>query len=98
MCVFYRPSEMYFADITEALIRKKNLTPPLPEEWVLVLGDLSMVLPLDRTVESLMGNVQLALVRKEWAQTHGLAVAKANERLGGDPSSKSLQKYAMDSC
>lgn len=79
---------MYFADITEALIRKKNLNPPDPAEWVLVLGDLSMVLPLDRTVESLMGNVQLALVRKGWAQTHGLAVVKANERLGGDPSSE----------
>jgi hypothetical protein len=79
---------MYFADITENLIHRRHLNPADPSEWVLVLGDLSMVLPLDRTVESLMGSVDLALVRKGWAQKHGLAVGKANERLGGDPSSE----------
>lgn len=79
---------MYFADIIELLIYKKSLKPSNSGEWVLALGDLSMVLPLDRTVESLMGTVNLALVRKSWAQSHGLAVNTTAERLGGDPNSR----------
>lgn len=81
------PSEMYFADIIEVLTERKRLDPPQPSEWVLVLADLSMVLPLDRTVESLMGSVDLALVRKSWAESRGLKTGGKNgERRGGDPN------------
>lgn len=84
-----RPSEMYFADMIEVLIKKRRLQPSEPSEWALMLGDLSMVLPLDRTVESLMGSVDLAMVTKSWAETHGFATGGRNgERRGGDPSSK----------
>jgi hypothetical protein len=82
---------MYFADIIEVLITKKRLSPSEPSEWALLLGDLSMVLPLDRTVESLMGNVDLALVTKSWAEDKGLSTGGRNgERRGGDPSSESV--------
>lgn len=84
------PSEMYFADIIEVLTERKRLDPPQPSEWVLVLADLSMVLPLDRTVESLMGSVDLALVRKSWAESRGLKTGGKNgERRGGDPNGES---------
>lgn len=86
---FHRPSEMYFADMIEVLIKKRRLQPSEPSEWALMLGDLSMVLPLDRTVESLMGTVDLAMVTKSWAETNGFATGGRNgERRGGDPSSK----------
>jgi hypothetical protein len=80
---------MYFADMIEVLIKKRRLQPSEPSEWALMLGDLSMVLPLDRTVESLMGSVDLAMVTKSWAETHGFATGGRNgERRGGDPSSR----------
>jgi hypothetical protein len=85
----FRPSEMYFADMIEVLIKKRRLQPSEPSEWALMLGDLSMVLPLDRTVESLMGSVDLAMVTKTWAETNGFATGGRNgERRGGDPSSR----------
>ncbi|KAJ9103924.1 hypothetical protein QFC21_002387 [Naganishia friedmannii] len=87
------PSEMYFADIIEVLIKKKRLSPSEPSEWALLLGDLSMVLPLDRTVESLMGNVDLALVTKSWAEVKGLSTGGRNgERRGGDPSTSIFKR------
>jgi hypothetical protein len=83
---------MYFADMIEVLIKKRRLQPSEPSEWALMLGDLSMVLPLDRTVESLMGNVDLALVSRSWAETNGFSTGGRNgERRGGDPSSKLLR-------
>jgi hypothetical protein len=89
MIHWFRPSEMYFADMIEVLIKKRRLQPSEPSEWALMLGDLSMVLPLDRTVESLMGSVDLAMVTKSWAETHGFATGGRNgERRGGDPSSE----------
>jgi target of rapamycin complex 2 subunit MAPKAP1 len=80
---------MYFADIIALLIRRKHLTPSDPREWVLLLGDASMALPLDRTVESLMGAADLALVRRSWAESHGLvAKGKEGEMRGGNPNSE----------
>lgn len=72
---------MYFADITEQLVRKKRLSNP--KDWVLCLADLSVALPLDRTVASLEGKTDLALVKRAWAEQHGLRVGR---RVGGDPS------------
>lgn len=86
---------MYFADIIETLINQQELEPRDPSEWVLTLGDFSLVLPLDRTVESLMGNVGLALVRWEWARSRGLAVGSANQRLGGDPSGRYCSLFVV---
>ena len=79
---------MYFADIIELLTKRKRLSPSNPREWVLLLGDASMALPLDRTVESLMGAADLALVRRSWAESHGLVSrGKEGEMRGGDPNS-----------
>lgn len=54
-----------------------------PKDWVLCLADLSFVLPTDRTVESLMGVTDLALVKRSWAASHGL---KGGGQRGGDPN------------
>lgn len=76
------PSDMYIADLTEELVRKKRLQNP-PTEWVLCLADLTLALPLDRTVASLEGKHELALVKRQWAAEHGL---NTGDRRGGDPS------------
>lgn len=73
---------MYIADLTEILCRKKRL--PLPaSDWVLCLADLSIAIPVDRTVASLEGQTDLALVRSQWAVERGL---KTGDRRGGDPN------------
>jgi target of rapamycin complex 2 subunit MAPKAP1 len=86
-----RPSDMYIADLTETLCNKKQL--PNPSEWVLCLRDLSIALPLDRTVAGLEGQTQLALVKKQWAMERGLNVGAMR---GGDPSCMS-RLYAENS-
>lgn len=50
---------------------------------MLCLADLSFILPLDRTVESLMGVTDLALVKRAWAVSHGV---KGGAEKGGDPN------------
>lgn len=79
-----RPSDMYIADLTEVLCKKKRLQSP-STDWVLCLADLTLALPLDRTVASLEGRTDLALIRRQWAVEHGLRIG---DRRGGDPSGK----------
>lgn len=73
---------MYIADLTEILCRKKRLAPPYTD-WVLCLADLTLAIPIDRTVASLEGKTDLALVKTQWAVEHGLRIG---DRRGGDPS------------
>ena len=78
---------MYIADLTEILCRKKRL--PLPaSDWVLCLADYSLAIPVDRTVASLEGQTDLALVKAQWAAQKGL---RTGLRRGGDPNGTSLQ-------
>jgi hypothetical protein len=79
---------MYIADLTDVLCKKKRLQPPTTA-WVLCLADLTLVLPLDRTVASLEGRTDLALVRRQWAVEHGLRI---DDRRGGDPSGKASDR------
>ena len=79
---------MYIADLTEVLCSKKRLQSPA-SDWVLCLADLTLALPLDRTVASLEGRTDLALVRRNWALEHGLRIG---DRRGGDPSGTAYPK------
>ncbi|EIW71160.1 hypothetical protein TREMEDRAFT_27794, partial [Tremella mesenterica DSM 1558] len=84
------PSDMYIADLTEVLCKKKRLQSP-SSDWVLCLADLSIALPLDRTVASLEGKTDLALVRRQWAVEHGLRIG---DRRGGDPSASIFKRQS----
>ena len=77
---------MYIADLTDIVVKKKHL-PGFSADWVLCLGNLSLALPLDRTVASLETTTDLALVKRQFAVEHGLRIG---DRRGGDPSSMSL--------
>jgi len=76
---------MYIADLTDIVVKKKHL-PGFSADWVLCLGNLSLALPLDRTVASLETTTDLALVKRQFAVEHGLRIG---DRRGGDPSSTS---------
>ncbi|WVR04695.1 hypothetical protein IAU60_001706 [Kwoniella sp. DSM 27419] len=84
------PSDMYIADLTEVLCKKKRLQMPATD-WVLCLADLTLALPLDRTVASLEGRTNLALVRRQWAKEHGLRI---DDRRGGDPSASIFKRQS----
>nr|ODN93712.1 hypothetical protein L204_04896 [Cryptococcus depauperatus CBS 7855] len=84
------PSDMYIADLTEVLCKKKRLQMPATD-WVLCLADLTLALPLDRTVASLEGRIELALVKRTWAVEHGLRI---DDRRGGDPSASIFKRQS----
>ncbi|KAL1406972.1 Component of a membrane-bound complex containing the Tor2p kinase [Vanrija albida] len=82
------PSDMYIADLTEVLVERKHLQQP-SSDWVLCLADLSFALPLDKTVASLEGKSELALVKRQFAAEYGL---RAADRVGGDPNSSMFKR------
>lgn len=84
------PADMYIADLTEVLCKKKRLQMPATD-WVLCLADLTLALPLDRTVASLGVQTDLALVRRQWAMEHGLRI---DDRRGGDPSASIFKRQS----
>lgn len=56
-------SDRYLADVLETICKRRDLGSP--EKWALVVSDKDIVVPLDRTVESLQGSYDLALVRRQ---------------------------------
>ncbi|WVQ83157.1 hypothetical protein IAT38_005295 [Cryptococcus sp. DSM 104549] len=84
------PADMYIADLVEVLCKKKRLQMPATD-WVLCLADFSLALPLDRTVASMEGRCDLALVKRVWAVEHGLRV---DDRRGGDPSASIFKRQS----
>ncbi|GAA5909723.1 hypothetical protein JCM8208_003855 [Rhodotorula glutinis] len=81
------PSDMYLADVLELILRKRGIRSPA-RDWALVvrLQDGDLVIPLDRTVESLGEQRELELVPR--AQVGPGGVRKSAVAGGGnqDPS------------
>lgn len=63
------PSETYLADVLDLICKKRRLANP--DEWAFVVPDQSIVVPLDRTVESLQGSHDLALVKRSTLGAQG---------------------------
>ncbi len=59
---------MYMQEALEMVCRKRKLDNP--KEYALLLADMSILIPLDRTVASLQGKRELVIIKKS--------------RLGGD--------------
>ncbi|KZT61708.1 SIN1-domain-containing protein [Calocera cornea HHB12733] len=62
-------SETYIADVLEAVCRKRRL--PNSKEWGLMTSDMTIAIPLDRTVASLEGKLSLVLVSRTYLQENG---------------------------
>ncbi|PWN49987.1 hypothetical protein IE53DRAFT_362725 [Violaceomyces palustris] len=71
------PSDMYLADVLEMICKKRQLAHA--DEWALIVPDKSVVVPLDRTVESLQGNHDLALVKRSSLGLQGGAGALSSQ-------------------
>ena len=57
-------TDTYLADILEAVCQKRKEQLGDHKQWVLMLGDQDLVVPLDRTVDSLQGSYNLRLVKR----------------------------------
>lgn len=59
---------MYMQEALELVCRKRKLQNP--KEYALLLGDMSILIPLDRTVASLQGKSDLMLVKRSMLPHH----------------------------
>ncbi|SNX82320.1 related to Stress-activated map kinase interacting protein 1 [Melanopsichium pennsylvanicum] len=84
------PSDMYLADVLEMICRKRHLSNV--DEWALIVPDKSIVVPLDRTVESLQGNHDLALVRR--SSLGALGGAGALSSSSTNPNASIFKRYS----
>lgn len=87
------PSDMYLADVLEMICRKRHLSNV--DEWALIVPDKSIVVPLDRTVESLQGNHDLALVRR--SSLGALGGAGALSSSSTNPNASIFKRYSAAS-
>lgn len=56
-------SDRYLADVLETICKRRDLGSS--DKWAFVVPDKDIIVPLDRTVESLQGNYDLALIRRK---------------------------------
>ncbi|KAJ9477773.1 Target of rapamycin complex 2 subunit AVO1 [Pseudozyma hubeiensis] len=86
------PSDMYLADVLEMICRKRHLSNV--DDWALIVPDKSIVVPLDRTVESLQGNHDLALVRR--SSLGALGGTGALSSSSTNPNASIFKRYSAD--
>ncbi|KAF5364725.1 hypothetical protein D9757_012495 [Collybiopsis confluens] len=70
-------SGMYMAEVLELVCRKRKF--PNPNDYALLLLDVRLFIPLDRTVASLQGKRELMLVKKSMLPQMGVDVMKAGK-------------------
>ena len=63
---------MYMQEVLELVCRKRKIDDP--KDWALLSDDLKILVPLDRTVASLEGNLRLVLVQREMLPDYGFAI------------------------
>ncbi|GAA5823333.1 hypothetical protein JCM5353_008237 [Sporobolomyces roseus] len=88
------PSDMYLVDVLEHICRKRNLGNA--EQWALIvrLSDGDIVVPLDRTVESLGDQHEVVLVARSQVGTVGLRQRRNPQNI--DPSASIFQQQAEE--
>ena len=93
------PIDMYLADVLELVCRKKNIDNP--KEYCLMVADRGLVVPLDRTVESLQGAYQLALAKKpslSALQAGGAGALRTGQLVNTNPSGESIASRTAQAC
>jgi hypothetical protein len=71
-------SGMYMQEVLELVCRKRKL--PNTKDYTLLLGDMSLLIPLDRTVASLQGKRELVLVKRSMLPQLGIDVGKVTQK------------------
>ncbi|KIY45089.1 hypothetical protein FISHEDRAFT_76934 [Fistulina hepatica ATCC 64428] len=82
---------MYMQEVLELICRKRKLADP--RDYALLLGDMSLLIPLDRTVASLQGTRELVLVRKSMLPQLGDDVLKGTGKTT-DPNASIFKRMS----
>ncbi|KAA1465935.1 hypothetical protein DENSPDRAFT_830640 [Dentipellis sp. KUC8613] len=82
---------MYMQEALELVCRKRKLQDP--KEYALLLGDMSILIPLDRTVASLQGKSDLMLVKRSMLPHLGVDVGKPTGRTT-DPNASIFKRMS----
>jgi len=77
---------MYMQEALDTVCKKRKLN---PNEYALLVRDMSILIPLDRTVASLEGKSDLVLVKRSWLQKYGIVDSGRSMRTT-DPNGKPL--------
>ncbi|KDQ60313.1 hypothetical protein JAAARDRAFT_56224 [Jaapia argillacea MUCL 33604] len=85
-------SGMYMQEVLEAVCRKRKLMEP--KEYALLLGDMSILIPLDRTVASLQGKTDLALVKRSMLPQLGIDEGKQRPVRTTDPNASIFKRMS----
>lgn len=78
---------MYMQEALELVCRKRKLMNP--NDYALLLADMSILIPLDRTVASLQGKRELVLMKRSMLPQIGGDILKATGKTT-DPNGKIL--------
>ncbi|KAI0065310.1 SIN1-domain-containing protein [Artomyces pyxidatus] len=81
---------MYMQEALELVCRKRKLQ---PKEYALLLGDMSILIPLDRTVASLQGKSDLMLAKRSMLPTLGVDVGRPAAR-STDPNASIFKRMS----
>lgn len=87
-----RSSTMYMQESLELVCRKRKLQNP--KEYALLLGDMSILIPLDRTVASLQGKSDLMLVKRSMLPHLGVDLGKTTGKTT-DPNGRPITVSAL---
>ncbi|GAA94544.1 uncharacterized protein L969DRAFT_91500 [Mixia osmundae IAM 14324] len=86
------PSDMYLADVLELVCRKKGISKPA--EWALAVADRELVVPLDRTVESLRGMHSLRLIRRSRSAAQATPKSRLGQLQNTNPSASIFKRLS----
>ncbi|KAK1218325.1 Component of a membrane-bound complex containing the Tor2p kinase [Marasmius sp. AFHP31] len=84
-------SGMYMQEVLEAVCRKRSMANS-PSDYALLLSDLRIFVPLDRTVASLQGKRELDLVKRSSLPDMGVDVFRAGRTT--DPNASILKRMS----
>jgi len=82
---------MYMQEVLELVCRKRRL--PNPRDYALILGDMSLLIPLDRTVASLQGKSELVLVKRSVLPALGIDVSRGIQKTT-DPNASIFKRIS----
>lgn len=89
--------DMYMADVLDIVCKKRRLADA--RDWALLTDDMSILIPLDRTVASLRGTKDLVIVKQSLVSQLGDGKGRLPGR-SSDPNGlqfvKTLHPYQLD--
>ncbi|KAJ7594662.1 stress-activated map kinase interacting protein 1-domain-containing protein [Mycena floridula] len=84
-------AEMYMQEALELVCRKRKL--PNPKDYALLVADMSILIPLDRTVASLQGKRDLVLIKRSMLEEMGANILKIAGRTT-DPNASIFKRIS----